>query len=142
MSTTAGVFTETTIRNLRVMADEIMFDDRIKQQFIPQVGIVDGLRIGHACNACETAPGGSIGSRFDRFRVFSSRFSQMDVHINKAGKHGEFARIDFLPTLFADLGGDFRNPAILDADVHRFIQFLRRINDSSLTQYQLHKRST
>lgn len=44
MSTTAGVFSETILRSLRVIADEIMFDDRIKQQFIPQIGIIDGLR--------------------------------------------------------------------------------------------------
>lgn len=44
MSTTAGVFSETTLRSLRVIADEIMFDDRVKQQFIPQIGIIEGIR--------------------------------------------------------------------------------------------------
>ena len=43
MSTTAGVFSETLLRDLRVTADELMFDDRIKQQFIPQVGILDAI---------------------------------------------------------------------------------------------------
>lgn len=44
MSTVAGVFSETTLRTLRAIADEIMFDDRIKQQFIPQIGIMEGIR--------------------------------------------------------------------------------------------------
>jgi hypothetical protein len=43
MSTTAGVFSETLLRDLRVKADELMFDDRIKLQFLPQVGILDAI---------------------------------------------------------------------------------------------------
>ena len=43
MSTIAGVFSETLLRDLRVKADELMFDDRIKQQFIPQVGVLDAI---------------------------------------------------------------------------------------------------
>ena len=43
MSTVAGVFSETLLRTLRAKADELMFDDRIKQQFVPQIGILDAI---------------------------------------------------------------------------------------------------
>lgn len=37
MSTIAGAFDETILLDIRAKADEIMFDDRIKQQFIPKI---------------------------------------------------------------------------------------------------------
>lgn len=43
MSTTAGVFTETLLQNVRLMADAIMFDDRINLQFKPQAEILNIL---------------------------------------------------------------------------------------------------
>lgn len=47
MSTVAGVFSETTLLQLRAKVDELMFDDRIKQQFIPKIDIINGLRTVH-----------------------------------------------------------------------------------------------
>lgn len=44
MSTIQGVFDETLLHSIRAKADEIMFDDRIKQQFIPQIGIIDAVK--------------------------------------------------------------------------------------------------
>lgn len=41
MSTTAGVFSETTLQNVRAMADEMMLDDRIKLQFQAQVAALN-----------------------------------------------------------------------------------------------------
>jgi hypothetical protein len=43
MSTTAGVFSETQLFNQVLRADEIMFDDRIKQQFIPKYDTLQAL---------------------------------------------------------------------------------------------------
>jgi len=43
MSTTAGVFSETVLQNIRVRADEIMFDDRVKQQYIAHVGVMEAI---------------------------------------------------------------------------------------------------
>jgi hypothetical protein len=43
MSTTAGYFDETILTDIRVKADEIMFDDRIKQQFVPDVDIFKAI---------------------------------------------------------------------------------------------------
>lgn len=43
MSTIAGVFSETLLRDLRVKADELMFDDRIKLQFSPEKAIIDAI---------------------------------------------------------------------------------------------------
>jgi len=56
MSTTAGSFSETALLNQRVRADEIMFDDRIKAEFTPQI---DALA---AINQAATA---TIGSKFN-----------------------------------------------------------------------------
>lgn len=72
MSTTAGAFTETLLRSLRVMADDIMFDDRIKQQFIPQIGIVDGLR------AVQTA---LVKPRFTQVKDSQGKNKKYDVEV-------------------------------------------------------------
>lgn len=44
MSTIGGSFDETILLNQRVMADELMFDDRIKQQVTPQYEILNAIR--------------------------------------------------------------------------------------------------
>jgi hypothetical protein len=44
MSTTPGVFSETTLFNVRDRADRMMLDDRIKQQFIPKINIFNYIR--------------------------------------------------------------------------------------------------
>lgn len=41
MSTTAGVFSETTLQNIRAMADGIMLDGRTKLNFVPQAEAVN-----------------------------------------------------------------------------------------------------
>lgn len=43
MSTIAGYFDETIMNDIRVKASEIMFDDRIKQQFIPKYNVVNAV---------------------------------------------------------------------------------------------------
>lgn len=43
MSTTAGAFNETTLQKIRVAADALMLDGRIKQQFIPNIQVFDAL---------------------------------------------------------------------------------------------------
>ena len=44
MSTTAGVWSETLLQNVRERAEALMFDDRIKQQYTPVIGAVDALK--------------------------------------------------------------------------------------------------
>ena len=44
MSTVGGSFTETELLQHRVIASNILFDDRIKQQFIPQFDILKGIQ--------------------------------------------------------------------------------------------------
>ena len=44
MSTIAGAFTETQLLNLRKFADDMMFDDRIKNQFVPQIATLDAIQ--------------------------------------------------------------------------------------------------
>jgi hypothetical protein len=72
MSTVAGVFSETQLRTLRAMADEIMFDDRIKQQFIPQIGIVDGLK------KVQTA---AVNPKFSQLKDSSGMPKRTDVEV-------------------------------------------------------------
>lgn len=43
MSTTAGVFSETLLLDVIVRADEMLFDDRIKQQYIPKYDALKAL---------------------------------------------------------------------------------------------------
>lgn len=43
MSTVAGAFNETTLLNFIVRADEVMFDGRIKQQYVPKYDTVKAL---------------------------------------------------------------------------------------------------
>ncbi len=50
MSTIAGAFSETTLLEQRVMADAIFFDDRIKQQFIPQYNVVKAIAAAQTAN--------------------------------------------------------------------------------------------
>jgi hypothetical protein len=72
MSTTAGVFTETVLNDLRVKADELMFDDRIKQQFIPQIGILDAIA------AAQTA---RITPRFMQLKQSNGGSKKYDVEV-------------------------------------------------------------
>lgn len=44
MSTTGGAFNETILLQQRVRASEILFDDRIKQQFVPQFEILKAIQ--------------------------------------------------------------------------------------------------
>lgn len=44
MSTIGGSFSETELLQMRVKASEILFDDRIKQQFVPQFDILKGIQ--------------------------------------------------------------------------------------------------
>lgn len=44
MSTISGSFSETTLLEQRVLAESLMFDDRIKQQYIPNIAIIPALK--------------------------------------------------------------------------------------------------
>ena len=72
MSTTAGVFSETLLRDLRVTADELMFDDRIKQQFIPQVGILDAIA------AAQTA---QVTNKFMQLKQSNGGSKKYDIEV-------------------------------------------------------------
>ena len=72
MSIVGGAFDETTLRTLRVKADEIMFDDRIKQQFIPQIGVVEGVR------AAQTA---LVNPKFQQIKDSKGQIKQYDVEV-------------------------------------------------------------
>lgn len=61
MSTIGGAFTETQLLQQRVRAAEIMFDDRIKQQFVPQFDVLKGIQ------AVQTA---TINASFQRKKEF------------------------------------------------------------------------
>jgi hypothetical protein len=72
MSTTAGVFSETLLRDLRVRADELMFDDRIKLQFQPQVGILDAIA------AAQTA---QVTPKFMQLKQSNGGSKQYDIEV-------------------------------------------------------------
>lgn len=72
MSTVAGVFSETGLLNLRAKADEIMFDDRIKQQFIPQIGLIDGIRAVHTAQ---------VNPKFSQVRDSQGKSKKFDVEL-------------------------------------------------------------
>ena len=44
MSTTAGVFSETALRNIRMRADAIQFDEQLKKDFTPRIDIINAMR--------------------------------------------------------------------------------------------------
>jgi len=50
MSTIAGAFSETTLLEQRVMADAIMFGDRINQQFIPKYDVIKAIAAAQTAN--------------------------------------------------------------------------------------------
>jgi len=50
MSTIGGSFDETILLNQRIKADELMFDDRIKQQFTPQYDILNAIKAAQTAN--------------------------------------------------------------------------------------------
>ncbi len=72
MSTTAGVFSETTLRTIRAMADEIFFDDRIKQQFIPQIEII---------NAIKTVQTAAVNPKFSQLKDSKGMPKRTDVEV-------------------------------------------------------------
>lgn len=71
-STVAGVFTETTLRSLRVKADALMMDERIKQQFIPKIEIINAIR------SLQTA---SITPKLTMIKEPDGRVKKYDVEI-------------------------------------------------------------
>ena len=72
MSRVPGVFSETQLQLLRAKADEIMFDDRIKQQYMPQIGIIDGLR---AVNTAQVNP------KLSQIKTSDGRTKKYDVEV-------------------------------------------------------------
>jgi hypothetical protein len=72
MSTIAGVFSETLLRTLRVTADELMFDDRVKQQFIPQIGVLDAVA------AVQTA---QVTPKFNQIKTSDGGSKQYDIEV-------------------------------------------------------------
>ena len=72
MSTVAGVFDETLLRALRAKADEIMFDDRIKQQYIPKIEVVNAL------GALQTA---QVRPKFVQLKEADGRNKKYDVEV-------------------------------------------------------------
>lgn len=71
-SIVGGVFDETTLRTLRVRAEALMLDGRIRQQFIPKIGVVDGLR------SLQTA---QIIPRLTQIKEADGRNKRYDVEI-------------------------------------------------------------
>lgn len=61
MSTVGGSFTETELLQQRVLATQISFDDRIKQQFVPQFDVLKGIQ------AIQTA---TINTNFQRKKEY------------------------------------------------------------------------
>lgn len=61
MSTIGGSFSETQLLQQRVLAGSLLFDDRIKQQFIPQFDVLKGIQ------AVQTA---TINSQFQRKKKY------------------------------------------------------------------------
>lgn len=72
MSTIAGVFSETLLRDLRVKADELMFDDRIKQQFSPNIGILQAIQ------AAQTA---QLTPKFMQIKDSQGKAKKYDVEV-------------------------------------------------------------
>lgn len=72
MSRIAGVFSETLLRTLRVKADEIMLDGRIKQQFIPQYEIIKALL------SMQTA---SVNPRLSQRKDSDGRVKRYDLEV-------------------------------------------------------------
>lgn len=50
MSIVGGVFNETLLLNIQARADQLMFDDRIKQQFVPQINVLNAVRAVQTAN--------------------------------------------------------------------------------------------
>lgn len=50
MSTTPGVFDETLLLNIQATADQLLFDDRIKQQYVPQINVLNAIRAVQTAN--------------------------------------------------------------------------------------------
>ena len=94
MSTIPGVFTETQLLQLRAKAAELMFDDRIKQQFIPQIGVIEGVR------AAQTAQ--VLNARFNQIKDSTGKTKKYDVELvwdNACGIEAEDCTV-------CDFGGD------------------------------------
>jgi hypothetical protein len=72
MSTVGGAFSETDLRNFRVKADELLFDDRIKLQFIPQINILKAIQ------AVQTA---TIKEKFQTLKQSNGGAKQYDIEV-------------------------------------------------------------
>ena len=72
MSTTAGVFSETVLNDIRVLASRLMFDDRIKQQFIPKIDVFKAIA------AAQTA---DVNTVFNRAQVIDGEKKDVDVEV-------------------------------------------------------------
>lgn len=62
MSTTPGAMSETTIRDARVIAERIMFDDRTKQQFIPHA---EAIKVIESVQTAKVFPAAINNKQFD-----------------------------------------------------------------------------
>lgn len=72
MSTTAGAFNETLLNDIRVKADELMFDSRISLQFQPQIEIIKAIQ------AVQTA---NVTNKFMQLKQSNGGSKRYDVEV-------------------------------------------------------------
>lgn len=72
MSTTGGAFSETILNDIRVRADELAFDDRIKLQFQPQIEVLKAIQ------AVQTA---QVTPKFTTFKQSNGGAKHYDLEV-------------------------------------------------------------
>ena len=94
----------------------------------------DRLRIRHSRDAGHTAGSGCLCACINIFLCFLSRFTQMDMHIDKTRCHEKTLRIDFFYFFAsrADILTDFLDLAIFHQDICHFMLVLGRVYDGTI----------
>ena len=97
-----------------------------------------GLGVRHGADAGESTGRGAVRAGGDGFHVFTTRFAQMDVHVDHAGRDHHAADVDD----FSAIGGSDAGSACLDSSVAQQhvtngVHALRRIDNASAAQQQV-----
>ena len=98
--------------------------------------VVDGVGIRHTGHLCESARHRRSASARQVFLVFLPRLAQMGMHVDETGRDPRPFGVQKLRSLDGEIRADTEDPTVFDQTIHFSIDFLARIQESTISNQQ------
>ena len=98
--------------------------------------VVDRLGVGHRADGCEASGHGRGESRFEGFRRFTSRLTEMTMQVNEAGRDDLPARIEHFVRARFDSRRNLLDDSAFGQHVHHALQLVGGGNHSPASDEQ------